>query len=269
MGSATTQTLDRLRQRLAGDRRLATQDAALEVLECGAVVASARKLRATLADPAIATERRVALARQLFGPQVSAAVAEFLEAAAAEEWSSPVDLGQGLQTLGMLAFAAAAAAAGTRDRLLDELFAAREVFATSGELQLGLIGRRPDAAEAAALVHTLFGGQVLPETERIVAYAVRASRGSGVARVLSRFAETVASSAGRAVAHVTSARPLTAAQREQLVSRLEARQGGPVALDVRIDPALVGGVRIQLGAELIDATVSSRLEGLRYALART
>ncbi|MCH4250146.1 MAG: F0F1 ATP synthase subunit delta [Microbacteriaceae bacterium] len=267
MGSATTQSLQTLREKLRETPDLARRDAALQLLEGAATIGSVRKLRVTLSDPALQPERRAQLIHALFDGKAEPGVTDFLADTVRLTWSASRDLPEALQELGMRAFALAAGASGNRDRLQDELFAVAEVFASSAELQLGLVRPDTDRGRAAKFAHDLLGGQVLPETEELVAFAVGSTRGARVSRLLRRFGEIVAESAGRTVARVTSARPLDATQRKQLMTRLEQRAGGPVAIDGRVDPALVGGARVQIGAELIDASISARLEGLRHALA--
>ena len=63
------------------------------------------------------------------------------------------------------------------------------------------------------------------------------------------------------------AQPLDAAQLERLRSGLSQRYGSDVALNVVVDPKVVGGVRVEIGDDVIDATVSSRLNDLRQRLA--
>lgn len=48
---------------------------------------------------------------------------------------------------------------------------------------------------------------------------------------------------------------------------LGRRYGTEVALNVVVDPDIVGGLRIEIGDDVIDATVSSRLNDLRQRLA--
>ena len=67
-------------------------------------------------------------------------------------------------------------------------------------------------------------------------------------------------------AHATTAVPLTSAEREALAQRLEASTGHPVELETDVDPELLGGVVVQIGDRLIDASVRGRLDALRKTL---
>jgi len=65
---------------------------------------------------------------------------------------------------------------------------------------------------------------------------------------------------------VESSRPLNTAELIELASSLGARLGKQVSLSTRSNPELVGGVRIFVGASMLDHSVQGRLEGLRNRL---
>ena len=68
------------------------------------------------------------------------------------------------------------------------------------------------------------------------------------------------------LAQVTSAVPLDEATRSSVSRRITERYGRGVAIEWRVDPAVIGGLVIQVGDELIDDSVASRLEHLRRTL---
>ena len=65
---------------------------------------------------------------------------------------------------------------------------------------------------------------------------------------------------------VTSAAPLTPDETAALRARLAEMTGGDVALDVRVDEGLIGGLTVRVGDQLVDASVRGRLERLRAQL---
>ncbi|MFQ6004733.1 MAG: ATP synthase F1 subunit delta, partial [Woeseia sp.] len=65
---------------------------------------------------------------------------------------------------------------------------------------------------------------------------------------------------------VTSAAPLTAAQRKAVASALKDRLGREVNLRTEIDENLLGGAVIRAGDVVIDGSLRSRLEGLSNAM---
>jgi F-type H+-transporting ATPase subunit delta len=73
--------------------------------------------------------------------------------------------------------------------------------------------------------------------------------------------------AGRVRAVATTAVTLAAEDQERLVSDLSRRLGREVRLEVRVDPQILGGLVLQTGDRLVDASVRSRLQQLRRQLA--
>ena len=66
---------------------------------------------------------------------------------------------------------------------------------------------------------------------------------------------------------VRSAVELSASQRRRLAEALARAYGHRIHLNVVIDPAVVGGISVQIGDELIDGTAASRLAAVRRKLA--
>lgn len=73
--------------------------------------------------------------------------------------------------------------------------------------------------------------------------------------------------AGRLRALATSAVPLGDQDRERLVADLSKRYGKEVRLETRVDPSILGGLVLQIGDQVIDASVQTRLQQLRRQLA--
>ena len=71
---------------------------------------------------------------------------------------------------------------------------------------------------------------------------------------------------GTAEADVVSAFELTDAQLAQLTAQLEARFKRKIKASVRIDKELIGGVRVTVGDEVLDASVRGRLAAMSSAL---
>lgn len=67
-------------------------------------------------------------------------------------------------------------------------------------------------------------------------------------------------------AEIASAFPLDDATLASLKSDLEARFKAKLNIQVHIDPALIGGVRIAVGDEVIDASVRGKLANMAAAL---
>lgn len=71
---------------------------------------------------------------------------------------------------------------------------------------------------------------------------------------------------GETTATVTSAHPLSAEQQDALKAKLKARLRQNVALDLRVDPEILGGLIVRTGSQLIDSSLRTKLNTLAQAM---
>jgi F-type H+-transporting ATPase subunit delta len=96
---------------------------------------------------------------------------------------------------------------------------------------------------------------------------VAANRRLGALRdIVQAFATLVAHRRGIVTAHVASAHPLNDVQRQQLRARLIEAGYGNVNIHEQVDPDLLGGLVVKIGARLYDTSLKSRLQRLQYAM---
>lgn len=70
-------------------------------------------------------------------------------------------------------------------------------------------------------------------------------------------------------AHVTTVIPLTATQKEKLIQKLKAQfQCKVIQLEEKLDPSILGGVKIQVGHQIIDGSLKTQLMNLKKELTR-
>ena len=86
--------------------------------------------------------------------------------------------------------------------------------------------------------------------------------------IMDVFSEIVDEAAGRLVAKVTTAVPITSAQEERLIEQLSAYSGKQVRLETTTDAQIQGGVIVQLDDTVFDASVASQLQRLKQQLAK-
>jgi len=84
--------------------------------------------------------------------------------------------------------------------------------------------------------------------------------------IVAAFAALVARKRGVVIAHVASAHPLTDVQRSHLRARLIESGYGNVNIQEQVDPSLLGGLVVRIGARLYDTSLRSRLQRLQYAM---
>jgi F-type H+-transporting ATPase subunit delta len=73
----------------------------------------------------------------------------------------------------------------------------------------------------------------------------------------------------RLTVELTTARELTDDEAKGIVAQIEQAAGRTVEASRSVDPALIGGIVIQVGSHLADASVRGRLERLRQELVRS
>ncbi len=94
------------------------------------------------------------------------------------------------------------------------------------------------------------------------------SRASALPAVITAFERLAAERRGAVAAEVTTALPLSAAQKESVAAALRQALGKDPELTMRVDPAILGGIRVRVGSRLFDASLKSRLDSLKFALKR-
>ena len=223
-------------------------------------------LRRGLTDPARNGDDRAGLARAVLGGQMGGSTVDLLVWAVRARWSSPRDLADAMELLGVEAQVAAAERAGRLDAVEDELFRTGRIVAGAPELRSALSDRSAPVESRAALIEGLLGGRTTEETRRLVRQAVVAPRGRHFDRTVELYAQVAADRRSRLVATVTATAPLTEEQRGRLSRALLRIYGHEVHLNVELDPELVGGIRVEIGDEVIDGSVASKLDDARRRL---
>src|SRR6185437_775573 len=84
--------------------------------------------------------------------------------------------------------------------------------------------------------------------------------------VIEAYLAELASRRGEVTAQVIAAQQLSEAQRQTLDEKLRRAVGGKVAIELRVDPSLLGGLIVKLGSRMVDASLSSKLQRLQLAM---
>lgn len=261
MGSASREALTAAKDALVAERSL-TRATGEQLLAAQRGIASSPQLLSLLADPAVEPAEKSALIGRIFS-SLEPAASRLLGVLTAARWSSSGQLLDGVEELGIRAIARATSGAD----LEAELFAFDRAVSSDAELELAVGSKLGDPAGKAALVERLLGGKADPATVAVVRHLVQSPRGRRIGALLATAARYVADEAGAMVATVTAAAPISAAQRATLGRILAERYGREPRINLVIDPAIVGGLRVQVGDDVIDGTVASRIADLRLQLA--
>ena len=84
--------------------------------------------------------------------------------------------------------------------------------------------------------------------------------------MIKAFRELVAQHKGEATAQVTVAESLKDEHTEALRAALKEVSGKDVDLDIRIDPAIIGGLVVKLGSRMVDTSLRTKLNAIKHAM---
>lgn len=264
MGSATREALGNAKARLAGLGSAVDLATGEELFAAGRIIGDSSHLLGALSDPGAENSAKAALVRKLFGTGYDPKAVELLVSIAESRWSSHTDLLAGIEEIGIRAVAGSAPASAAVDA---ELFEFARAVSSDAELELALGSKLGSTDQKRALVERLLSGKASAQTVAIVRQLVTQPRGRRIGELVRFASSIVADQSGSAVATVTTATPLGAAQSERLAKTLAAQYGRSVQLNQVIDPKVMGGVRIQIGDDVIDGSVATRINDLRLQLA--
>ncbi|TSI14596.1 F0F1 ATP synthase subunit delta [Brevibacterium aurantiacum] len=231
-----------------------------------AVLAENVTLRKALADSSESAEKKQQLLRTLFSTRTTDTALRLSELAVSQRWARTQDLVTSLEVAGVTAVAAAAQASGQLGQVEEEVFRFARLCESEHELARAL---ESDASASAkrALIADLLAGKAQADTITLIEQAVLYPRGLRVAKALDQYSDILAARQQRSVADVTVAKPLSEAQTQKLAAALSASYGRDLVLNVQVDPKVVGGVRVQVGDEMMSSTVADRLAEVQRKLA--
>lgn len=268
MRGASRASYAELRERLSAG--ISTADSADQVGdELFAVVRlldSEHGLRRALADPTKPPEEKAAVAGRLLHGKVSAETEELVVAAVSARWASSSDLADAIEQLAIEALTVSAQRRHRLDDLEDDLFRFARLVSGQPALQSALIGPAPENAKRDLLAN-LLEDKVSSPSMSLITQLLTHTRGRSPQAALDLAAGIAARRREQLIAVVRVATELTAEQRRRLGETLTAAYGQGIHLNVVHDPAVIGGVSIMIGDELIDGTAASRLAEVRRKLA--
>ena len=224
-------------------------------------------LRRAVSDPSREATEKQALVERLLAGKISAESVVVVKTVVGQRWSRERDLSDTLEDLAVEAILDGAEHEGRLDRVEDELFRFERIVAGSPDLRDRLTSRQGDVDAKAGVVSELLENRTAPETLRLARQAVLAPRGRKLDSTLEHYLALAARRREQLTAVVTAATDLDDTQRDRLAGALQTIYGKPILLQVVIDPAVLGGIRVKVGDEVVDGTVIRRLDEARRHIA--
>jgi F-type H+-transporting ATPase subunit delta len=155
---------------------------------------------------------------------------------------------------------------GSLDDVEDELFRFGRVLNREHQLGSLLADITTPADGRISLLDGLIEGKVSPVTAALLRESVQLPRDRHLDVVSEELAELAAARRDRSVARVTTPVALSPEQEQKLADSLTRLYGRPMSLQIELDPSLLGGLVVQVGGEVIDGSVSSKLAAARRSL---
>ena len=131
-----------------------------------------------------------------------------------------------------------------------------------------LLNPKVTAQQKKALLESIVGERMDTVVKNLVSLVIDNHRETLLGHIEEQFDELKREQEKVVRARITSAQPLTDAQRADIVGALERRYGKKVEAELDVDASLLGGARVQVGDQVIHASVRDALAQMAAALTR-
>lgn len=253
---ATRAQLEKL---ISSGDALAAAKTSSDLLAIVTVLDSSIALRRALTDYARDGASKVELSKRVFSGVQNGNAFVLLSTMVGLRWSSPRDLGDVVELLGVEAASVAVEKASQLDQLESELFAFAQIVAKNPELRATFALHSTLEVKKSNLVSALLSGKALQASIDLISFLVDHPRGRNLESGLNEFADVISARKARLIAHVVSANPLTSEQTTRLTRALTKMMGHEIRVNVSIEKEVLGGLSIRIADELIDGTLIARL----------
>ena len=221
-----------------------------------------------LAEPTDDAAPKQRLVQRLFGGKIGDPALEVLTTVAGQRWSTDANVVDAVEHVARLALLVRAERTGQSEEVEEQLFRFGRVLDAEPRLTALLSDDNAPADGRVALLRNVLerSGTVNATAESLLVQTVELLRGERADEAVVDLAELAVARGGEVVAHVTAAAELTGQQRGRLADVLTRIYGTPVSIQLSVDPALLGGLLITVGDEVIDGSISSRLSAAKTGL---
>jgi F-type H+-transporting ATPase subunit delta len=131
-----------------------------------------------------------------------------------------------------------------------------------------LLNPKVNAQQKKEIFDAAAGGRLDEITRRTLSLLIDGHREALIGSIAEQFEELKHEHEKVLRARITSAQPLSDPQRDEIVAALEKRYGRKIEADLDVDPRLLGGARVQVGDQVIHASVRDALAQMAAALTR-
>lgn len=148
------------------------------------------------------------------------------------------------------------------DSLYAEATDCLKVFEENSELGRLLNHPKIDKSEKERVIEDTFGNYVSKDMTGLLVLMVSKDRQKQIIETLKYFLGRIKEYKKIGIATVSTARPLTAQQKDKVVSKLLATTGyTDFEIDYIVDETLIGGMVIRIGDRVVDSSIKTKLDG--------
>ena len=140
------------------------------------------------------------------------------------------------------------------------------VIAASPELQQFADNPKATPEQVLGVIAGANGAALPPAANNFLMALLENGRFTALPEIARQFRALANAQSGSSDAVVYSAFPIDAAALNGVAVALEKRFGRKLQVSVKLDPSLIGGVRVAVGDEVLDTSVKARLEQMKVAL---
>ena len=141
-------------------------------------------------------------------------------------------------------------------------------IAADAQTRSAISNPKVTAAQKKELFDSVAGARLEEVSRNLVGILVDNHREVLIGEIAEQFDELKRDHERVLRARITSAKPLDDRQRADIVAALEKRYGKKVEAELDVDPGLLGGARVQIGDQVIHASVRDALAQMAAAIAR-
>ncbi len=152
---------------------------------------------------------------------------------------------------------------GLSEAMLPELDAIQEIFEQSPEYPRLLSSAALSKEERCGLIDQAFRGKIQPYLLNFLKILCEKGHLKQLAGCRDEFRQRYNEDHGILEVRAVTAIALTPKLRQQLIAKLEQTTGKQIDLQVRVDPRVLGGVRLEYDGQQLDGTVQNRIDQLR------
>jgi len=136
------------------------------------------------------------------------------------------------------------------------------------QMQVAMANPKVTPADIQSLMLSICGERIDGVARNLIQLLVHNRRLSVLTEIRDLFEQLKLEDEGKLEAKISSAFPMEDAQRNQVVDLLSSRFKRKITATVIVDPDLIGGIKVELGDKILDASVRGRLQTMAATLTK-